>query len=887
MNNKKKVYVVPHSHWDREWYFTIEDSNILLGENMPYLMDVLENNKDFKSYTFDAQLSVVEELIKLYPEEKKRLKELVRDKRIFVGPWYTQTDSILVNKESIIRNLLYGTRLGNEYGHSMNVGYLPDIFGQNAYLPSIFKGFGIEDSILQRGLYTDDLKKNLNFKWVSPDNESIRANNIYLGYGPGKFLASDDEYIYGKLIPMLKKLESLNKDCDNLLLPSGGDQVLVRENFPQIIKELNEKQDIYEFVLSDYETFMNDTWVKDFKNEIYGELIACEKSRIHNTIKSQRYDIKYLNTLVENKILYVLEPLGVIGKSLGISYKSRWLDVMWKLLFDAHAHDSIGGCNSDDTNRDIIARLEKVNRMCDGLINIIKKQITIAVSKHLNRDDLLLVFNTKAKDMNEIIESVVFTNEKNIEIKTLDGESLEFTINNQEKISGGKQVLVTAEGEKEVELQGYYRTEVRIYGVNIKAMGFTTLIVSEDNKNLGSKLLESKDRSIENDIYKLTFNENNLELVNKLTKEKIDNLIYFENCGDYGDSYDFSPLDSDENILSTEANLIEVCKSDLVQTMILNHEIVVPFDIKERKINEKSKTLEILTKIEMRKGENFIRVSHDIDNNIKDHRLRVVHNTNINSNFSLSDQGFSAIKRQNHNKYLDTWIERKFAEKPVCIYGLENFVALRNDNNAFGLITKGIKEYEVLEDKKIALTLYRSVGVLGRDNLAWRPGRASGINNKVVYTKDAELIKSMKFEYAIYFNVSNEDVSELFEVTDRFINKYTSYQKQDLNLFEERLERFEIPKNHTINLSNYSLFSINNEDIFMSVCKEAYEKDGIIVRLFNPTATTKEVSINSDYIKDIIITNLYEKELESLNSKIKINPKGYVTLKLLGGKHHG
>ncbi|MEN2259122.1 glycosyl hydrolase-related protein [Paraclostridium benzoelyticum] len=162
-----------------------------------------------------------------------------------------------------------------------------------------------------------------------------------------------------------------------------------------------------------------------------------------------------------------------------------------------------------------------------------------------------------------------------------------------------------------------------------------------------------------------------------------------------------------------------------------------------------------------------------------------------------------------------------------------------------------------------------------------------GINNKVVYTKDAELIKSMKFEYAIYFNVSNEDVSELFEVTDRFINKYTSYQKQDLNLFEERLERFEIPKNHTINLSNYSLFSINNEDIFMSVCKEAYEKDGIIVRLFNPTATTKEVSINSDYIKDIIITNLYEKELESLNSKIKINPKGYVTLKLLGGKHHG
>ena len=63
MNSKKKVYVVPHSHWDREWYFTIEDSNVLLTENMPYLMDILESDKDFNAYTFDGQLSVIEEYL--------------------------------------------------------------------------------------------------------------------------------------------------------------------------------------------------------------------------------------------------------------------------------------------------------------------------------------------------------------------------------------------------------------------------------------------------------------------------------------------------------------------------------------------------------------------------------------------------------------------------------------------------------------------------------------------------------------------------------------------------------------------------------------------------------------------------------------------------------
>ena len=213
---KKKVYIVPHSHWDREWYFSIEDSNVLLSENIPYLMSTLEQDKNFCSYTFDAQLSIVDEYLKLYPEDKERLEKLIEDKRIFVGPWYTQTDSLLVNKESIVRNLLYGTRLGNKYGHSMEIGYLPDIFGQNQYLPSIFKGFEIENSVLQRGIYTNELNENLNFIWSSPDGEKIQANNIFLGYGPGKFLASDDKYIKEKLFPMLEKLESLNKDSNNI-----------------------------------------------------------------------------------------------------------------------------------------------------------------------------------------------------------------------------------------------------------------------------------------------------------------------------------------------------------------------------------------------------------------------------------------------------------------------------------------------------------------------------------------------------------------------------------------------------------------------------------------------------------------------------------------------
>ncbi|MDQ9204206.1 hypothetical protein QBS70_03665 [Cronobacter sakazakii] len=134
------MYVVPHCHWDAEWYFTCEDSHILLVENMDYLLDLLEKDADFPSYTFDGLAIVLDDYLKERPENTSRIHALIRQRRLFVGPWYTQCDSLLIRTESLIRNLQYGIRTATQFGHSMNVGYLPDIFGQHAWLPAFFYG---------------------------------------------------------------------------------------------------------------------------------------------------------------------------------------------------------------------------------------------------------------------------------------------------------------------------------------------------------------------------------------------------------------------------------------------------------------------------------------------------------------------------------------------------------------------------------------------------------------------------------------------------------------------------------------------------------------------------------------------------------------------------
>ncbi|WP_261131589.1 glycoside hydrolase family 38 C-terminal domain-containing protein [Bacillus sp. Marseille-Q3570] len=879
---QKRVYVVPHSHWDREWYFTIEDSNLLLVENLDALMTVLENDEDFTGYVFDAQSSLVEEYLKVRPEDHDRLKNHIKSKRIFVGPWYTQTDSLLVNKESIIRNLLYGTRIAEQMGHSMEVGYLPDIFGQNAYLPSIFKGFGMEYSILQRGIYNDEINGDLNFVWKSPDGETVKTNYMYLGYGPGKFLSAEGEFYEEKLGPMLEKLTELNNSTDNLLLPSGGDQVFVRSHFPETIKKLNEKDEKHEYVLSDYETFMEETWSEEtFSNVIEGELLASQKSRIHNTIRSQRYDIKQLNEIVENKILYVLEPLAVIGQTLGLKYPQNWLDQMWKELFDVHAHDSIGGCNSDDTNHDIVVRLEKVDRMTEGLINIIKKQLTEAISKKAGRDDLLVTFNTKPYVHKGVMEAVIFTDSPDFAVEKLDGEAVDFEVTDQTYMSGGKKVVVTAEGDKEVEIPGYYRSEIHLVADGVPAMGYATF-VTEDGAEKVNRVAEIDSSTISNDNLQVTFEDGKLNLTNFESGETIEQLLTFENVADAGDSYDFSPLKGDQEIIIKEAELVSVEHGNRVQTMTVKHKASVPGTLEEREAKKNTKTLEILTCLELRVGEAFLRVEHEIDNDICDHRVRVKVNTPFtNVQHSYADQAFSVLKRSTENPYFENWREEGFVEAPVPIYPLENFAAVSDHEQTLALVTKGLKEYEVLpETGEIALTLFRSVGLLGRDNLLWRPGRASGINNKVVKTPDAQLQQKLTFEYSINFTNEAMNPVRLFQATEKFKKHEATYQKQTLNTFEERLERFEIPYPIDQLDDQFSLFKIENDQVFVSTVKQAHDKDGMIVRLFNPTEEVQKASIETDQFAKQVLVNLHETEATTIEGSFEVPAKGYTTVKL-------
>ncbi len=117
----KNVHVVPHMHWDREWYFTTEESRILLVYDMEEILTMLETNPDYPYYVMDGQTAILEDYFAVKPENRNRVKKLVQEGKLIIGPWYTQTDEMVVGAESIVRNLLYGMRDCREIGEPMMI----------------------------------------------------------------------------------------------------------------------------------------------------------------------------------------------------------------------------------------------------------------------------------------------------------------------------------------------------------------------------------------------------------------------------------------------------------------------------------------------------------------------------------------------------------------------------------------------------------------------------------------------------------------------------------------------------------------------------------------------------------------------------------------------
>lgn len=812
---KKNVHVYCNTHWDFEWYFTEFESTIQLVYHMDEAMDHLEKGT-IDHYLLDGQMAIVEDYFKYAPDKKARFQKLVDAGKIFLGPWYTQTDELIVSGESILRNLIYGLKLSRDFTKNpVMIGYLPDSFGQSKDLPKMLNNVGIKQAIFWRGMSNVDTCPVREFVWQCEDGSEVLSYNIKNGYGCDMMVsdnvqALEDKFFHGN-------------NTDLVLLPMGGDQrpidVGVKERCEFYTKNSPSGST---YKLSHMGAYMDELEKqRDTLPRVKGEFITSQNSKIHRSIYSSRADHKYLNDKVERRMIYQLEPLMVLANAMGLENKTHSLEEIWKTLMRNHAHDSAGGCNSDKTNSVILNRVIETDQLSYSLCDYIVRKLAVS-EKNTNLNNLYL-FNTLAHKRIVSHKTLIATKATNFKITREDGSEITFDILNQEKTYYGS---IKRDVSKQDPKLYYYNTTI-LFQDELDAMSMKKLLVVElDN---AAKLMDiATGNTIEDDFFSITIKDGKVNLTNKTNGETIENWLTLENGGDEGDTYDYSPayedkifkLDFKNATLSTKQG--KVCK-----TITLKGILELPADLEERaKGKTSSKTpYEVVLKLA---NNDLVDVKFEIDNKTKDHRLRAVFKAGLESTQSIANSQFGLVHRDNTPLHLDDWREIAWREEPTPIYPALNFVALENGAKSCAALLKGIKEYEILNNNSIALTLFRSVGFLGRPDLQRRPGIASGQEFCYIETPDSQLLKKMKAKMAFSFNKKVSYTTTMKTWQDYAISAY-SYQDQVMNRYTTALRYFVIlPLDKKVEMLNSFIDSANVVDVFVSGIRPTAEKSFII-----------------------------------------------------------
>ncbi|HEU5049304.1 MAG TPA: hypothetical protein VFU00_03205, partial [Gemmatimonadales bacterium] len=137
-----------HTHWDREWYLPRAAFAARLVPVVDDLIVALESDPAFRSFHLDGQTILLDDYLRMRPDQEPRVRSLVAAGRLVTGPWHVLADELIPSAESLVRNLLLGTAAARRLGRRANVLYSPDAFGHPSALPSLAREFGMHGGVL-------------------------------------------------------------------------------------------------------------------------------------------------------------------------------------------------------------------------------------------------------------------------------------------------------------------------------------------------------------------------------------------------------------------------------------------------------------------------------------------------------------------------------------------------------------------------------------------------------------------------------------------------------------------------------------------------------------------------------------------------------------------
>ena len=389
------VLLVPHTHWDRAWYWPFERFRGKLLELWDILLREFDRVPGY-CYTCDGQTAMVEDFLEVRPDCREKVAALARRGALVMGPCYVQPDSYLTGAEAQIRNVLCGLEFARELGGEAGVCktfHLPDTFGIAPEQPALVAGLGFEAFSFMRGHPGETPGLNdMNaagastvqapprelrmFWWESADGARVRVFRLRDGYANARGVgphwmpgmpSPDAEAQLATLMAAARKQD--DAQGEPLLLLAGGDHCLPPTGAPPLLARANAGGE-FRFrwaTLSELATALAEADAGEWpthRGEFHGTGAA---SVLGGTISARIY-LKQANAAVERLLTHGAEPLHAAAAFLDCpDPASPILKTTWKTLLKSHQHDSICGCSVDAVHRVDEVQFTVANEAGDGL----------------------------------------------------------------------------------------------------------------------------------------------------------------------------------------------------------------------------------------------------------------------------------------------------------------------------------------------------------------------------------------------------------------------------------------------------------------------------------------------------------------------------------------
>ncbi|MDA9427680.1 alpha-mannosidase [Enterococcus mundtii] len=880
---KKKVYIISHSHWDREWYMAYEQHHMRLVELMNDLLELFEIDPDFNSFHLDGQTIILDDYLQVRPEKRKAIQQAIDAGKLRIGPFYILQDDFLISSESNVRNMLIGMEESRKWGTPVMLGYFPDTFGNMGQTPQMMKQVGLEAAAFGRGV-----------KPIGFDNQVLEAENYSSQYSEMWWKGPDQTEIFGLLfanwysngneIPAEKeaairfwdqKLADAEQyaSTNHLLMMNGVDHQPVQKDISTAIRLANELYPEYEFVHSNFTDYL-ETVQQDLPQDlgaVAGELTSQETDgwyTLANTASARVY-LKQWNTKVQRQLENVTEPLATMAYEVTGKYPHDQLDYAWKTLMQNHPHDSICGCSVDSVHREMIPRFEKANEVGRFLAQEALDQLATAIdtSGFSKESYPFVVFNTAGMPKTgsavitlelerkrfaegipeELYQDLAEQPKKYYHVETSDKKQIP-TLISEEVVSFGYDL---PKDRFRVPYMARYVT-IELPIDEMPAFSWETFALVEgvaDEKQ--ESMITQAGRCIENQFVHVSIEKNGtLTLLDKTTGQEFEELLTFEDVGDIGNEYIFKQPENEKAILSKDqpTSTVEIIKDTtkiaqikLTQTIDIpisaddrlekEQQMVREFRFRQAQRSKETKPLTITTLITLRAESKKIDFTTTIDNQMKDHRLRVLFPMKLHVEQHEADSIFEVVARP--NQVSATW------ENPTNPQHQHAFVQLGDESQGITIGNFGLNEYEIVDGKTIAVTLLRCVGEMG--DWGYFP------------TPEAQCLGVHQFDYSL----------EVHSGKDKFATYKHAYAAQipfSTKQLPNQVGKFAPKKQY---------LSIEGETFAITALKRSKLNDKLVARGFNMSSHLESLHLTKNGKKGKRLNLLEEECQETIDEMLQ------------------